>query len=84
MANEEIEWFGENKIVFIDCCDANFGILKRDVEIAKAIRSVHDKYNYPKKCSIWLSKNTTNRNLEIAEILKDMIEPVITKYPKPS
>ena len=58
-------------------CDANFGILKRDVEIAKAIRKVHDEYHYPKKCEIWLSKNTTDRNLEIAEILGDMINPVM-------
>ncbi len=30
----ELDWFSQNKIEFIFCCDANFGILKRDVEIA--------------------------------------------------
>lgn len=58
-------------------CDANFGILKRDVEIARAIRRIRDTTGYPKTCHIWLSKNTTERNFEIGEILGDMAEPVM-------
>jgi len=77
-ALEEIKYIGKrSKVNKWIICDANFGILKRDVEIAKAIRKVHDEYRWPKKLSLWLSKNTTNRNLEIAEILEDMIEPVM-------
>jgi radical SAM superfamily enzyme YgiQ (UPF0313 family) len=74
----EIEYIGsrtkQNNWII---CDANFGILKRDVEIAKAIKNTSDKYGYPKKVIIWLSKNTTDRNLEIAEILGDMLTPVM-------
>ena len=33
----EIDWFSKNKIEFIFCCDANFGILKRDIEIAEYV-----------------------------------------------
>ena len=30
---KEIEWFADNKIPYIDCCDANFGIfVERDLE----------------------------------------------------
>jgi len=58
-------------------CDANFGILKRDVEIAKAIRAVKDRSGLPEKCHAWLAKNVTDRNLEIAEILGDMVHPVM-------
>lgn len=58
-------------------CDANFGMLKRDVEIAKAIRRVRETTGYPKTCHIWLSKNTTERNFEIGEILGDMTVPVM-------
>ena len=47
------------------------------MEIAKAIRKVHDEYHCPKKLSLWLSKNTTSRNLEIAEILEDMVTPIM-------
>ena len=58
-------------------CDANFGILKRDVEIAAAIRRAHDETGTPKSCHIWLAKNVTERNLQIAEILGDMTVPVM-------
>ena len=75
---EEIKYIGKrSKANLWTICDANFGILKRDVEIAKAIRKVHDENHYPNKCSLWLSKNTTSRNLEIAAILEDMITPVM-------
>ena len=74
----EIEYIGKRaKVNNWIICDANFGMLKRDVEIAKAIRSVHDKYKYPKTCQMWLSKNTSDRNLEIAKILGDMIVPTM-------
>jgi len=77
-ALDEIEYIGKrtkanNWII----CDANFGILKRDVEIAKSIKKIHNKYGYPQKVQMWLSKNTTDRNLEIADILGDMISPVM-------
>ena len=29
----DIDWFSENKIEFVFCCDANFGIFPRDLEI---------------------------------------------------
>ena len=31
----EIKWMAEKKIKYIFVCDANFGIQKRDIEIAK-------------------------------------------------
>lgn len=58
-------------------CDANFGILERDVEIARAIRKVKDGSGFPHRCHVWQSKNTTGRNLEIAAILEDMAVPVM-------
>jgi len=58
-------------------CDANFGMLSRDIEIANELRKIKDKKNNPKRCQIWLSKNTNKRNLEIAEILNEMIVPVM-------
>jgi hypothetical protein len=75
-ALNEIAYIGErstalNWIV----CDANFGMLKRDVEIAKAIRAVKDERGTPQKCHAWLAKNVTERNLEIGTILGDMVVP---------
>jgi len=77
-ALEEIDYVGarsdaRNWIV----CDANFGILKRDVELAIAIRAVRDRTGTPEKCHIWLAKNATERNLEIGEIFGDMTVPVM-------
>ena len=77
-AKAEIEYVGErsdarNWIV----CDANFGILKRDIDLATAIRKVKDEHGRPDKCHIWLAKNVTERNLEIGGIMGDMIVPVM-------
>ena len=75
-AIEEIEYIGarsqaKNWIV----CDANFGILKRDIELAKAIRKVKDTTGFPAHCHVWTAKNVTERNLEIGEIFGDMAVP---------
>jgi hypothetical protein len=56
-------------------CDANFGMLKRDTQIATAIRAVKDEKGTPNKCHAWLAKNVTERNLEIGTILGDMVVP---------
>jgi len=75
---QEIQYISErSKSRHWMICDANFGLLKRDVEIAKAIRKVKEKCGNPQNISMFLSKNTTKRNLEIAEILGKMISPVI-------
>ncbi len=58
-------------------CDANFGILERDIDLGRAIRKVKDERGRPDKCHIWLAKNVTERNLTIGEIMGDMIVPVM-------
>ena len=58
-------------------CDANFGMLPRDIEIAKEIRKVKDETGYPYKCHLWLAKNVTERNFQVADILSEMIVPVM-------
>lgn len=51
-------------------CDANFGILPRDVKIAKKIRHVMDTNPCaPFSITIWGSKNSTARNIEITSII---------------
>jgi radical SAM superfamily enzyme YgiQ (UPF0313 family) len=37
---QEIEWFADNKIPYVDICDANFGIFSdRDLSLAKKLKS---------------------------------------------
>lgn len=48
-------------------CDANFGILSRDLDIAKKVREVMDRKGYPVEVTLWHSKNTSKRNVEIVK-----------------
>ena len=51
---------------------------KRDLEIASKIRESHDKYNWPR--SIWATwaKNSNEKVIEIANILKPMLLAGVT------
>ncbi|MFA5859200.1 MAG: radical SAM protein [Elusimicrobiota bacterium] len=73
---EEIDWFSRNKIEFIFCCDANFGILKRDKDIVEHIIANKEKYGYPKAFSV---QNTKNSALKIYEIYKLMSDAGLSK-----
>lgn len=43
----EIEWIAKNKIRYCNCADANFGILERDVDIARYAVEQNKIYGYP-------------------------------------
>lgn len=66
---EEITWTGKNKIFKYFITDANFGILKRDVDIAKHIVKTKKEYGYPKGIIYQSAKNQTERVIEVADIL---------------
>jgi radical SAM superfamily enzyme YgiQ (UPF0313 family) len=67
----EIDWFAANKIEYIFCCDANFGILKRDVEIAEYVAKVKRETGYPNALSVQNTKNATERAYLTQKILSD-------------
>jgi len=67
----EIDWFSRNKIEFVFCCDANFGILKRDVAIVKKVAENKKKYEFPKVFSIQNTKNSTKKIFILQKILDD-------------
>ena len=67
----EIDWFSKKKIEFIFCCDANFGILKRDIEIAEYAAKKKKNTGYPKALSVQNTKNTTERAYQTQKILAD-------------
>lgn len=69
--NQEIDWFADNKIEFIFCCDANFGIQKRDVEIVEYVAQVKRKTGYPQALSVQNTKNATERAYLTQKILAD-------------
>ncbi len=69
---KEIEWFGENKISYIDNCDANFGIFQeRDLEIATKLKEVALKTGYPKLFQTNWAKFSSEKIIPIARTLKE-------------
>ena len=68
---KELDWFSKNKIEFIFCCDANFGMLPRDYEIAiKAVEN-KKKYRYPKVLSVQNTKNARERAYKVQKLLAE-------------
>ena len=67
----EVDWFADKKIEYIFCCDANFGIQKRDVDIAKYVAEVKQATSYPVALSVQNTKNATERAYETQKILSD-------------
>lgn len=67
----EIDWLSRNKIEFVFCCDANFGILKRDLEIARKVADNKKSFGYPKAFSVQNTKNSKERIFELQNILND-------------
>lgn len=66
---EEFEWIAKNKIKYVFCADANFGMYKRDVEIAQTCSDIKEKYGYPEKFRVCYGKNATKNIFETAKIL---------------
>lgn len=65
----EIDWFSKRKIEFIFCCDANFGILERDIEVIRYIAKNKRRYGYPKALSTQGTKNFTEPAYELCRIM---------------
>ena len=66
---KEVEWFAAHKIEFVFCCDANFGILPRDVDIASYVAEIKRKFGYPHALSVQNTKNATERAYKTQKIL---------------
>ena len=67
----EMEWFAKHGIEFVFCCDANFGILPRDVEIAELAVEIRERTGFPKALSVQNTKNATERAYRTQKILAD-------------
>src|ERR1700730_8216363 len=67
----EVEWFADHKIEYVFCADANFGILPRDVDIARYCAETKKKHGYPHALSVQNTKNATERSYQVQKILSD-------------
>lgn len=68
-AKEELKWFSEHKIQHVFCCDSNFGMYERDVELAEYATELSQSTGYPPSISFFAAKNTNDRVVRIQAIL---------------
>ncbi len=69
---KEIEWFADNKIPYIDCCDANFGIFAdRDLALARKFKEEKLSKGYPGRVRPAWVKASSERLIPIAKELLD-------------
>ena len=70
---KEIEWFADNKIPYIDGCDANFGIfLERDLQIAKKLREEKSKKGFPETFRTNWAKVSSEKIIPLAKELQEV------------
>ena len=70
---KEIEWFADNKIPYIDGCDANFGIfLERDLNIVKKLREVKSKTGFPETFRTNWAKVSSEKIIPLAKELQSV------------
>ena len=80
---QELEWCAERQIAIASIADANFGMLKRDVEITKKIAELKHNHGFPLSVSTNYAKNTVKYLREIIEILAEaeiLAEGGITRH----
>jgi len=63
------DWCGRKSIRYVWCADANFGMLKRDIEVANLFVEAKRKYGSPEKFRATYAKNAEDNVYEIANIL---------------
>lgn len=69
---KEIDWFSEKKIEYVETADANFGILPRDLDLAKYIKKKNVETGYPQKLSATWAKSNPERVFEASKILESI------------
>lgn len=74
----ELDWMVKNKVEYVYCADANFGLFPRDTEIADTIIKYRDTYGYPQ---VFKTNYTKNRDDVVFEISQKLIKKGIGKSP---
>ena len=65
----EIEWMGKNRIKYVFNADSNFGMNRRDHEIADFIVATKNRYGFPDKFRTCFGKNTDEKIFQIGALL---------------
>jgi hypothetical protein len=67
----EVEWFAEHQIEFVFCCDANFGMLARDLDLVEYVAQVKKDRGYPHALSVQNTKNATEKAYKVQKLLAE-------------
>lgn len=65
----EIEWIAKKKIKWVYSADSNYGMHKRDIEIAQKVVQTKILTGYPEKFRTTWGKNTSEQIFKIANLL---------------
>jgi len=66
---QEFEWMGQHRIELLYNCDANYGLLPRDLELTKSMVSVKERYGYPQTFRAAYAKNSNQKVLDISRVV---------------
>jgi radical SAM superfamily enzyme YgiQ (UPF0313 family) len=66
----EIEWLADHRIQHLFVCDANFGMLPRDIEIARRLAKTYEQHGRYIAISVQNTKNRTDRSESIQRIFQ--------------
>tara|TARA_B100001123_G_scaffold450664_1_gene622832 strand:+ start:2136 stop:4268 length:2133 start_codon:yes stop_codon:yes gene_type:complete len=83
--DEELEYIGKkvkenNLYADLSIADLNFGMFKEDLQIAKKIRKVSNRYSWPRSIDTSLGKSQPERVLETVNILNSGDQPLYKMY----
>ncbi len=56
--------------------DSNFGLLKRDIQIAEHLRQMQDRYDWPPSIIADTTKNNYDRVFQMVKILQNRMQPL--------
>lgn|GEM_PF-904338 len=60
----DIDWIADNGIVYVWMADSNFGMRKRDKEVAGYLADAYHRTGYPRRLSVATSKNSSKAVLD--------------------
>lgn len=67
----EADWISDREIEYVFVCDANFGMLARDLDIVHRVAAGRDRTGYPHGFSVQNTKNATERAYAVQKVLAD-------------
>jgi putative methyltransferase len=68
---DTMDWIAQKKLEYVVCADANFGMFKRDLEIAQSLVEIKKKYGFPEKFRVNYGKNSEDKIFDIGKLLHE-------------